>query len=72
MNTSLIHFKLKYTNLVIYKQTDFYCDDSSIGTLSSAILSSHRLSLFSKATNSVTSCYSPKVTYITAQLTSTC
>jgi len=33
MNPSLIQFKLKYTDLVIYLHTDFYGDVSSVGTL---------------------------------------
>jgi hypothetical protein len=72
INPSLVHFKLKNTNFVIYLHTDFYGNDSSIGTLSSAVPCSHRLSLFSTATNSVSFCYSPKETYITTKLTSTC
>lgn len=72
MNPSLVQFKLKYTDSVIYLHTDFYGDDSGIGTLASAVPCSHPLSLFSTAITSVTRCYSLKQTYIITKLTSTC
>jgi len=68
----LIQFKLKYTDLVIYLHTNFYGDDSGIGTLSSAVPCIHRLSLFPTAINTVSCCYSLKQTYIITNLTSTC
>jgi hypothetical protein len=72
MNPSLVQFKLKYTDLVIYLHTDFYGEDSGTGTLSSVVPCSHRLSLFSTATNSLSCCYSLKHTYIITKETSTC
>ena len=72
INPSLIQFKSKYTDLAIYLHTDFYGDDSYVGTLPNAVLCSHRLALFSTAINSVSCCYSLKQTYIITKLTSTC